>query len=360
MQPDTARARFWQWFKNNGDRLQAAMYGRDDAAREEAAAELREAVHAVQPGLVLELGRGEGSEPRQLIVSADGRPERVDAVKDFVAAAPALPGWEVVAFRPRLPVGESLAIELQGERVGPEDIAFRVTESDDGLDLTLHVRGLTAANEKLRGLGASLLAEHTVGERDALTMLNSLRIEPAAAPGSPGVRPFRELAGVFDEAKAAKYPPPGSLPLDVENDWQNMRGTINGSTALVLLHAGLRPFAGHPDYDSRVTVSIPFHGVNEDGLPTTEEEYVTVCDLGDRLTDAAGEGQQALLAMSIMTRGRRDLIFYTSDADATLERVEALRAEATTHEVEAEVERDTFWGMYRSFCGAGRKAEAEE
>jgi hypothetical protein len=360
MQPDTARARFWQWFMNNGDRLRAAMYGPDDDAREEAAAELREAVHTVQPGLVLELGHSAEGEPRQLIVSADGHPERVDAVKNFVAAAPALPGWDVVAFRPRLPIGESLEIVLQGERVGPDDISFRVTENDDGLDLTLHVRGLTAANEKLRGLGASLLAEHAVGERDALTMLNSLRIEPPAATRAPGLRPFRELAAVFDEAKAAKYPPPGSLPIDLENDWQNMRGTINGSTALVLLHAGLRPFAGHPDYDCRVTVSIPFHGVNEDGLPTTEEEYVTVCDLGDRLADAVGEGQQALLAMTIMTQGRRDLIFYTSDADATLERVEALRAEATTYEVEASVERDTFWGMYRNFCGAGRKAETEE
>jgi hypothetical protein len=360
MQPDTARARFWQWFRNNGDRLQVAMYGRDDGAREAAAGELREAVHAVQPGLVLELARGEEGEPRQLIVSADGRPERVDAVKDFVAAAPALPGWEVVAFRPRMPVGESLAIELQGERVGPEDISFRVTPTDDGLDLTLHVRGLTAANERLRGLGASLLAEHAVGERDALTLLTGLRIEPPAATRVPGLRPFRELVAVFEEARVAKYPPPGSLPLDLENDWANMRGTINGSTALVLLHAGLRPFAGHPDYDRRVTVSVPFHGVNEDGLPTTEEEYVTVCNLGDRLSDAVGEGQQALLAMSIMTQGRRDLIFYTADADATLERVEELRGEAGTHEIEASVERDTFWGMYRSFCRAGKNAEGEE
>src|SRR5262245_29057678 len=232
MQPDTARARFWQWFKNNGDRLQAAMYGRDAAAREEAADELREAVHAVQPGLVLELGRGEQGEPRQLIVSADGRAERVDAVKDFVAAAPALPGWEVVAFRPRMPIGESIEIVIQGEHIGPSDIWFDVAESGDGLGLTLYVRGLTPDNERVRGLGASLLTEHAIGERDAVTLITSLEARPLPA-STAALRPFHDLTTVFDAARDERFPPPGELSLNPEGDWQGMQGTISGAPAVV-------------------------------------------------------------------------------------------------------------------------------
>src|SRR5262245_48586818 len=115
MQPTSARARFWQWFKNNGDRLRDVMYGPDWAAREDASAELREAIEAVEPGLILEFGPSPEGGPNQLVVSADGRPERVDAVKDFVASAPALPGWGVVAFRPRMPIGESVEIALEDE-----------------------------------------------------------------------------------------------------------------------------------------------------------------------------------------------------------------------------------------------------
>jgi hypothetical protein len=165
--------------------------------------------------------------------------------------------------------------------------------------------------------------------------------------------------GVFDEAKATKYPPPGALSIDLENDWANMEGTIDGALAVILLHMGLRPVAGHPDYDHRLIVSIPFHEALDNGLPT-KEEYAAVCDLGDQLTDALRAGQESLLAMTMMTQGRRDLIFYTSNAAAAVDRVQALRDEEATHEIETSVERDTLWGMYRSFCQAETEDETEE
>jgi Family of unknown function (DUF695) len=229
------------------------------------------------------------------------------------------------------------------------------------LDWTLHVRGLNRTNEQLRGLGASLLAEHAVGEQDALTLIYSLQIKPLPkAPAAAGLRPFRELVAVFDETKERKYPPPGQLPIDMESDWQNMRGTLSGSLAMMLLHAGLRPAAGHPQYDRRLTVTIPFHETNEDGMPDTEEEYLAVSELGDQIGDVLREDQESLLALTLMTQGRRDLIFYTSDAEAALRRLVAFQTEEQTHAVETSVEWDTFWGMYRSFIEAEGPGEDEE
>jgi hypothetical protein len=360
MQPSPAHAQFWQWFRANGERLRTGMYGDDEAVREEASEELRHAVQAAEPGLILEIGQGADGGPHPLIVSADGKPEQVDAVKDFVAAAPTLPGWQVIAFRTRLEVGEHLEIAIQDERVGPDDIRFRVSEGDEGLDLTLYVRGLTDANRQIRGLGASLLAEHAVGERDALTMLRSLEIEPLPARPAPELRPFHELPDVLDEAKARKYPPPGSLPIDMDGDWLNMRGTINGSFASVLLNGGLAPVAGHPAYDRRLTVSIRFNESRDDGMPATEEEYAAVSELGDRLGEALQENQQSLLALTLMTQGRRDLVLYTSNAGAALLRLEELRTGIRSHRIKVAVERETFWGMYRSFHQAAAGAEEEE
>jgi hypothetical protein len=360
MQADPARARFWDWFRANGDRLRDTMYGPDQDAREAASAELREAVEPVQPGLVLEFGPAPEGGPRQLVVSADGRPERVNAVKEFVASAPALRGWDVVAFRPRMPIGDSIEIVLGAERVGAGDIWFQVTADDDGLNLTLNVRGLTAANERLRGLGASLMAEHAVGEGDAMTLLSSLRF--AALPDDPaaaGLRPFPDLVGVFDEEKARRYPPPGELPLDTEGSWQGLRGVIDGAPAWVLLNTALRRFAGHPAYDRRLTVAIPFNQAGPDGMPASEKELTAVQDIGTRLGEALEEGQQSLLALTLMTRGRRKLVLYTSNADAARRRLDELRAGVETHRVEAGVEWDTFWGMYRSFCDAAAHREEE-
>jgi hypothetical protein len=358
-----APARFWRWFGANGRRLRAAMYGDDDEAREAAAEELRVAVQQVQEGLVLEMGPPPEEGPGDLIVSADGRRELVDAVKDFVASAPALPGWNVIAFRTRMPVGESLSIRLQDEEVSPEDISFRIAE-EDGLELTLLVRGLTPENRRVRGLGAMLLAEHAIGERDALTLLSGLDVEPMPEdPHGPGLRPFRDLVGVFDEVRERKYPPPGSLPLDPEQaGWQALRGTLNGSPAMILLNVGLRPVAGHPAYDQRLVVSVPFNEARDDGMPGSEEEYLAVQEIGERLADALLEGQECLLGLTIMTQGRRDLILYTSNAESSLRKLEELRAGIESHEVQADVERDTFWGLYRNFVHGAENAEegAEE
>jgi hypothetical protein len=361
MSSSSVRSQFWQWFKTNGPRLRAIMYGQDVDARQEASEKLRRATEKVEPGVVLEFGHADEGAPMPVIVSADSKPERVDVVKEFVASAPALPGWEIVAFRPRMEIGDSIEIALENEHVSAADIWFRVQEDDDGLDLTLHVRGLTRQNEQLRGLGATLLAEHAVGEQDALTLLSALHLKPLPkAPAAAGLRPFRDLPGLFDETKEAKYPPPGQLAIDPETDWSNMKGTMGGWDAMILFHTGLRPAAGHPRYDRRLTVSIPFHETNEAGMPDTEEEYLAVCDFGDKIAEALREDQESLLAMTITTQGRRDLIFYTSDADAALRRLEAFQTDDQSHAVESAVQWDTFWGMYRSFFDVEESDEEED
>jgi hypothetical protein len=359
MKPTADQVRFWQWFEENSNRLQAAACGDDQYAREAAMRELAEASEEAASGLVLEMcPRGDG-EAHELIVSADSDWDLVDAAKDFVEAAPALAGWNVVAFRPRGNLG-SMVIALAGERVGPDDVWFRVSESSDGLDLILYVRGLTEANIGQRGLAAKLLAEHAVGERDMLTLLNSRAVEPLPeTPACEGLRPGRELVEVFDRVKARRYPPPGKLPLDPESGWAGVKGTKHGLPLVGILPLGLRAVAGHPDYDRRLTVGIPFHKSNSNGFPATQEEYLAVRDLEERLTEVLQEGQQSLLALSIMAAGRREVIFHTSDAEGALQRLENFRAEGVSHDLEPEIERDTFWGLYRSFCESPGSDEDE-
>jgi hypothetical protein len=138
----------------------------------------------------------------------------------------------------------------------------------------------------------------------------------------------------------------------MEADWATMQGQINEMPALVLFHMGLRSAAGHPDYDRRLTVSIPFHETNDDGMPSSGEEFSEVAAFGDQLTDALREDQQSLLAMGITSNCRRDLILYTSDADAALRRLEDFQTEDMTHPFEVAIERDSYWGLYRSFLPA--------
>jgi hypothetical protein len=357
MLPTPEQARFWQWFKDNGDRLAAIMYRDDQDAREDALDELRDAVHQVVSGLVLEVGKSE-SGGWQLIVSADGKPEHVDDAKEFAASAPAIPGWDVIPFRVRDRAVGRFEIVLEDERLSPDDIWFRVSEAPDGLNLSLSVRGLTDENRRLRGLGASLLAQHAVGELDTLTMLSSLEVESLPDPPDADLRPFTDLPAVFDSAKASRYPPPGSLP-PLQDTWTSLSGTIGGALALILLHNGLRPVIGHPAYDRRLTVKIPYEA-DENGLPATSEEYEGVCGFGDQLSEALQVSQQSLLAMTILTRGHRELIFYTAHAGLALLRLEDQHKEGMPYRFKAAIEHDTFWGMYRFYLDAIDRQEPEE
>jgi hypothetical protein len=356
MQPSPAHVRFWNWFRDNGDRLAVILVGPDENAREAAMEELSDAARQVVDGPVLEVCAADAHGTKTLVVSADGKHDMVDAVKDFVAAAPSIAGWDVVAFRARDDVS-SFEIGIQGERISADDVFFVVRDSESGLQVVLYVRGLTPKNRKIRGLGATLLAQHAVGELDTLTLLDSLELEPLVEPPGKELRPVKELAAVFDTAKAVRYPPPGAM-VEPEDVWLNLSGTLQGSLTLVMLHSALRPLAGHPAYDYRLTVSIPYKA-RSDGMPDTDEEYQNACALGDRIADALQKGQQSLLALTLMTQGRRDLVFYTARAGAALLRLEDERKASPQARFKSSLERDTFWGLFRTFLDASEQADEE-
>src|SRR5579872_904509 len=70
MEPSAALDQFWHWFRDNGERLQATIFGEDEEARDEAIAELRDASEEVAPGLVLEIGQPSSpGEPHALVIS---------------------------------------------------------------------------------------------------------------------------------------------------------------------------------------------------------------------------------------------------------------------------------------------------
>jgi hypothetical protein len=91
----SVEARFWKWFVAHKDAVATIRHANEPIANE-LAVELRK----VHPRLVFEMGLGT---PKELIISASGERDGFPAVKRLVAAAPAIPGWVVIAFRPRKP-----------------------------------------------------------------------------------------------------------------------------------------------------------------------------------------------------------------------------------------------------------------
>ena len=97
---------FWKWFESHTDSLMNLRRNHTKVI-EGLGVELSK----VSEGLTFQVGPKE-SYGREFVVSADGMPERFSSVIRLVGAAPALPGWKIVAFRQ--PKGTHFTIEFGG------------------------------------------------------------------------------------------------------------------------------------------------------------------------------------------------------------------------------------------------------
>lgn len=190
-------AAFWTWFKDH--RLEIAKIKKAD---EPIANEIASELHKVDPRLIFELGIG--IEPKEFIVSADGRREVFNAVKRLVAAAPAVPGWKIIAFRPRK--SADLTIELgEGTKLGANDLYFMVlptTKPPAPLDIIVYVPGLGENKDKddaLKQVGF-LLLDATLGEYDTETRLGGVAFR-STAEKPPSAKPLRDLPKLIDGGK---------------------------------------------------------------------------------------------------------------------------------------------------------------
>lgn len=153
----------------------------------------------VHPDLTFEFGPPRDGR-REFVISAGGIKNAFPAVESLAAAAPQLPRWTVIAFRPRRPVGN--IIELGNQRVDPSDVTYSLLRGKTALGLYLFIPGYTEGNSEIGQIGYLLLDE-ALGEYDVETKLGLIKLLPPEFE-TPGPRyPLPELPAHFDEAYAA-------------------------------------------------------------------------------------------------------------------------------------------------------------
>jgi hypothetical protein len=178
-----AVAAFWELFRRRAADLERAAS--DDSAVHEA---LLEALHAIDPGLYLELAVDPGAS--ELIVTADGERSLFGLAREVVAAAPRVQGWTVHALKPKL----GLPVTVRWERVTlrTAEIVFEPLERKGSPELGLRilVPGLEerdiddAHNAILRALDHGL-GEEKLAEAVAYTEVRSLPADVAAGDFIP-------------------------------------------------------------------------------------------------------------------------------------------------------------------------------
>ena len=184
----TPESDFWQWFQKNQSSL--FDFERD---QERTFDKLAVEMHKVHPSLTFEFGPKTGNR-REFVISADGMRDAFPKVEALFAAAPSLPKWQFVKFRPRR---EPFDLQYNGVSVKANSVSVLLQPDGQKVGLTLVIPGYTKAAHKTYAGIAFLFLDQVLGEHDVETRVGFINVqEPSAATAS--ARPLSQLPGAFD------------------------------------------------------------------------------------------------------------------------------------------------------------------
>lgn len=197
--PARPEQQFWDWFAENEDAL-----FRFEEDQQGVFARLGAALRKVHPELTFEFGPVEdwpGKGPRRdFVISADGIQSAFPAVKALHAAAPDLPRWRVVEFRPRR--GTIMTVVYGGHAFEPDALRFTVEPDHGKAGVTAYVPGLAEETRSELVPLVFLMLDQVLGEFDVETKVGFIDLKAAEDVPAEAV-PTSELAEAFDRLVAA-------------------------------------------------------------------------------------------------------------------------------------------------------------
>jgi hypothetical protein len=186
--PALPEAAFWKWFEKN-----EAMLFDFERDPQRTLGRLSAELQKVHPGLTFEFGPRVGNR-RDFVISADGKRSAFSEVERLHAAAPLLPQWSVLKFRPRR---EPFDLEYRGLSVKVNTVFVALTPNRDKLDVTMIIPGYNAKDKDTFVGVAFLLLDNVLGEYDVETRIGKIDVQDTDYVPETAW-PLAELAKQFD------------------------------------------------------------------------------------------------------------------------------------------------------------------
>lgn len=179
---------FWWWFQANQEKL--FDFERD---QERIFDRLAAEMHKVDSNLTFEIGPKKNGQ-REFIISADGIRDAFPKVAALYAAAPALPNWIIVKFRPRR---EPFDIHFGDHTIQAGTVSVILQPQGEKVGLTMIIPGYNTIEHDTYATIGYLFLDQALGEFDVETRVGEIQFQ---SPSShrPGTTSLRELPTAFD------------------------------------------------------------------------------------------------------------------------------------------------------------------
>lgn len=190
---------FWAWFQKNEDTL--FHFERDQERIFDALADRMSRVHA---DLTFEFSSVDEKGKRDFVISAGGIRAAFPAVEKLHEAAPTLPRWNWIKFRPRR--SSVSDVEFGGIPVPASSVTYKMYRDGDKIGLVLFFDGYRESEKNAFGQAGYLMLDEALGEYTIETAVGFIEFRAAADDQSRGSHPISELAEHFDEQRSAPQP----------------------------------------------------------------------------------------------------------------------------------------------------------
>ncbi|MBF8295361.1 MAG: hypothetical protein HW389_1906 [Bacteroidetes bacterium] len=184
-------ARFWHWFGENESRM--FNFERN---QEQNLGDLLRELHRINHSMTFEIG-SETEGKREFIISADGKREAFPAVIGLAEAAPTLPRWRVVKFRPRRT--NPCLIGIGDLEFSSDDVLATLEQEGMRIGVSLFLGDASHFDDKIVGHIGFLLLDYTLGEYDVEKLVGTVSFHPKERSSRLTKLPLRDLPLAFDQ-----------------------------------------------------------------------------------------------------------------------------------------------------------------
>ena len=187
---------FWKWFIDNEKKYRNFQDNPDFYLTE-----ILSKAKEIAVGLAVEL------EPPQngiinMTISADGDADLFPMVQQIVDRALKIKGWNIFAFRQRMPIDKvkGMILKAQDHILDPGKMKFYPIITGDTLDIIVYADNVTDENKNNVAYGCLLLLDNLLGEYDCVKRVRSYDFHsmPTEQNQLIELKPLIEIASYVD------------------------------------------------------------------------------------------------------------------------------------------------------------------